>query len=178
MFAVAVWASSSTTGSITDSKGNTWTKIGSQLAWNSANAQFAIFYATNIASGSNSIKLTFSSSSTYGGLGVCEYSGVQLYKPLDQQVNATGTSSSTSYTCTTGSATTTQNGELIFSLAEAQTGPFSVKGGSGYTARLPASDENWLADQVQSGAGSTTATAVDAANSDPYAIWLATFFHK
>lgn len=75
-----------------------------------------VFYAPNIAGGSNTVTVDFSGTPTAGETNVFkdEYSGVALSTPVD--VTATGTATSTS-TVTSGNLVTAQNDEVMHAFA-------------------------------------------------------------
>lgn len=178
LFAVGLWAQpSSTSISISDSLGNTWTPISGQILWDNSAVITYTFYATNCASGSNQVVITCSAgSATYGALAVSEYSGVKLYHPLDVQTFSSGTTSASNQTKSTGNATTTVNGDLLIATSASTPGGVDTAV-NGYTGRV--SDSNFIFDQVQSTASATTTGSVQIGTSgDYYYISLAAFLHQ
>ena len=97
----------STVSSVTDSKGNTYAlAVGPTKA---TGLTSAIYYAKNIAGGSNTVTVTFNQTAGYPNVNVLEYSGLDTANPLDVTAAATGTGT----TANSGSATTTSANELI-----------------------------------------------------------------
>ena len=70
----------------------------------------AIYYAKNIAAGSNTVTVTFNQAAAYVDVRILEYSGLDPTNPLDVTAGAAGTSTSAN----SGAATTTSANELIF----------------------------------------------------------------
>jgi hypothetical protein len=142
----------------TDSQGNTYTKA--IATYDAAHNQgCAILYATGTkGNSSNTVTVTFSSAVAYWGMGIHEYSGVAGSSALDVTAGKPGSGSSPS----SGSATTTASGDLIFGcVAEDSTGSGDTfTAGGGFTKRVDLgmaaaySDE----DQVQAAAGAVAAT--------------------
>ena len=73
--------------------------------------QTYIFYARNIAGGSNTVTAAFSSTNNHPWLAIYEYSGLSATVPLDQTGHAQGSSSAASSGLT---AQTASANELIF----------------------------------------------------------------
>ncbi len=137
--------------SVTDSKGNTYalamgpTKVTGLTS--------AIYYAKNIASGSNTIMVKFNQTASYPNVNVLEYSGLDTANPLDVRAAATGSGT----TANSGSATTTSASELIVGAGN----PTSVftSAGSGFTSRIINAFGGISEDKIVSSAGSYNATA-------------------
>jgi hypothetical protein len=140
----------------TDSQGNTFQEA--IQTYDSANPDLqgvAIFYATNIKGGADTITISYAQSVAWVVVAVHEYSG--LASVLDVSAGSVGNSTSPS----SGSATTTANGDLIFGTMVATNGTFTtLTGGSGFTKRMDlASSAGFIdEDQIQSSAGSIAAT--------------------
>ena len=91
--------------SVKDSAGNTYSlAIGPTSG---TGLQQSIYYAANIAGGSNTVTVTFSQAAAYPDVRILEYRGVTT---LDVTAGASGNSASAN----SGSATTTSANELIF----------------------------------------------------------------
>jgi IPT/TIG domain-containing protein len=141
----------SAVSSVTDSKGNTYalamgpTKVTGLTS--------AIYYAKNIASGSNTITVKFNQTASYPNVNVLEYSGLDTANPLDVRAAATGSGT----TANSGSATTTSASELIVGAGN----PTSVftSAGSGFTSRIINAFGGISEDKIVSSAGSYNATA-------------------
>jgi len=99
------------TGTISDTAGNTFTFVtstncGCQAAYDVDN----IYYAANIRGGSDAVKFHWNNTN-WNAMEIDEYSGIATMSPLDQ-FNA---SSSINTTLSTGNITTTQANELLYS---------------------------------------------------------------
>ena len=114
----------------------------------------SIYYAKDIASGSNTVTVTFNQAAANPDIRILEYAGLDTVSPLDVTAAAVGNSNSAS----SGSATTTAASELILgadTIAITTTGP-----GSGFTRRIITSpDSDLVEDKVVSTSGSYSATA-------------------
>ena len=126
----------------------------------------SIYYAANIAGGSNTVMVTFSQAAAYPDVRILEYQGVTT---LDVTAGASGNSASAS----SGSATTTSANELIFGADYVAT--LTKAAGSGFTSRIITSPDGDIAeDKVVTVAGSNTATAT-LTSSGPWVMQMATF---
>src|SRR6202043_3536209 len=76
--------------SITDTRGNTYILAVGPTAGTALTQ--SIYYARNIAGGSNTVTVTFSRTAAYPDVRVLEYAGVDQTTPLDVTAAATGTS--------------------------------------------------------------------------------------
>ena len=143
--------------SVTDSLGNTYTSAVSPARWNSSKYSTQIFYATNVASGADTVTATFATSVTQFGIVYAhEYSGIRAAAPLDVTASATGTSGSLN----SGSAPTSYATDLIF--AGGVSANTVSAAGSGFTARSKA-EGNMTEDRVVTTVGSYSATATNSA---------------
>jgi chitodextrinase len=79
-------------GSVTDAKGNTY-QLAAGPTVISGTASQAIYYAANVAAGSNSVTISFTSAAAYPDVRVAEYSGIATSNALD--VTATGSGNGT-----------------------------------------------------------------------------------
>jgi hypothetical protein len=108
------------TGTLTDSKGNTWTALTTYAT--SGAGQATIYYAKNATVGSGHT-FTFTTTSTYPSIFVAAFSGANTTSPFDVQngnagggsCNATG---SGGVTCATGNITPAVNNEVWVSLVQ------------------------------------------------------------
>src|ERR1019366_5769279 len=129
-------------------------------------SQQSIYYAANIASGSNTVTVTFNQAAEYPDVRILEYRGVSV---LDVTAGASGNSASAN----SGAATTTSANELIFGANFEFT--FNKGAGSGFTSRIITSPDGDIAeDEAVSTAGSYSATAPLTA-SGPWVMQMATF---
>ena len=153
-----------TVQSVTDSAGNNYSLAIGPTSGTAL--QQSIYYATDIASGSNTVTVTFSQAASAADVRILEYQGVTT---LDVTAGASGSSA----TASSGPATTTSANELIFGANTVATG--TAAAGSGFTARIITSPDSDIAeDMVVTAAGSNTATAT-LTSSAPWVMQMATF---
>ena len=117
--------------SVTDTRGNVYTSVGSRTTWGaSSNRSSQVFYAKNIADGSNTVRATFTTAiSSWADMYIHEYSGIDKVDPLDVSAVDKGTVAAMN----SGSATTTNADDLIFGAgASAST---VNQAGTGFTSR-------------------------------------------
>jgi hypothetical protein len=137
--------------SVTDSRGNGYAlAVGPTKA---TGLTSAIYYAKNIAGGSNAVTVTFNGTAAYPNVNVLEYSGLDRANPLDVSAAASGNGT----TANSGSATTTSANELIVGAGN----PTSVftGAGSGFSNRVINGFGGVSEDRVVSNSGSYNATA-------------------
>ncbi len=156
---------------ITDSKGNTYTKIAEAINTGTTD-HAAIYYAKNVAAGATTI-----SSTDDGTIAIHEYSGLSTSSNM---VNATSTKfGSLGATFSSGIATSTVGNDLFFSVAWSNNSGDTWTAKNGYTLRQQETDnvtDERLAteDQVIASA-STSAAWYTVSTSDAYAAALAAF---
>jgi Glycosyl hydrolases family 16/IPT/TIG domain len=141
----------STVSTVTDSHSNGYVQAGGTVT--GSGLRQAIFYAKNIAGGSNTVTVTFNKAAAYPDLRILEYSGLDTSNPLD--VTAAG--SGTGTTATSASATTTSANELIVGAGNNGNG-FSTAG-TGFTLRMIDYYGNLGEDKTVSSTGSYSVTA-------------------
>jgi hypothetical protein len=141
----------STLTSLMDSRGNTYAQAGTTIT--GPGIRQAIFYAKNIAAGSNTVTATFNQAAAYVDVRVLEYSGLDTTSPLDVAAGASGTNSSPS----SGAATTTSANELIFG-AGTTGGSFSGPG-TALASRIITQDRDIAEDRLVTSTGSYSASA-------------------
>ncbi len=156
---------------VKDSNTNTY-KQAAQIGSNGSAVSTAIYYAENIKGGANTVTVTMSVSGPLR-FAISEYSGVAAANSFDVAAVATATSTSPN----SGNATTTANGDLLLgSVATADSVTFTA--GTGYTMRdsvpAPPSTKLITEDQIQTAAGSASASATLSASSNWGAV-LASF---
>jgi hypothetical protein len=137
--------------SVTDSRGNSYAlAVGPTKV---SGLSSAIYYAKNIASGSNAVTVTFNGTAAYPNVNVLEYSGLDTANPLDVGAAASGSGT----TANSGSATTSSANELIVGAGN----PTSVftGAGSGFSNRVINGFGGISEDRVVSSSGSYNATA-------------------
>ena len=142
--------STSVVRTITDSKGNSYLRavgptVGTKLTQ-------SIYYAKNIAAGSNTVSVTFNTAVLYPDVRVLEYSGADKTNPLDVTAAAAGTS----LTSTSGPASTTSLDELIFGAGTTFNTYFP---GSGFTQRVLTNFGDIAEDATVASTGSYSVTA-------------------
>ncbi len=117
----------STVSSVTDSRGNTYAlAIGPTSG---TGLRQSIYYAKNIAAGSNTVTVAFSKAAAFVDVRVLEYSGLDTLNPLDKTAGAAGSGT----TASSGAATTTSANELIFGAG--MTVARFTGAGTGFTSR-------------------------------------------
>jgi hypothetical protein len=151
--------------SVTDSMGNTYAQAAA-LVTGSAERQ-AIYYAKNIAGGSNTVTVVFNQAARIVDVRVLEYSGLDPNNPLDVTASAAGSS----VTPNSGAATTTSANQLIFGAGTTATSFYAA--GTGFTARIYTGDGDIAEDQVVSSTGSYNATG--RTSSAPWVMQMVTF---
>ncbi|MGA9797564.1 MAG: IPT/TIG domain-containing protein [Terriglobales bacterium] len=156
----------STVSGVTDSRGNTYTlAIGPTTG---TGLRQSIYYAKNIAAGSNTVTVTFNKAAAFPDVRVLEYSGLDTSNPLDVTAGAAGTGTAAS----SGTATTTSATELIFGAG--MTLARFTGAGSGFTSRIITSPDADIAeDEVVSATGSYSAAAPNSSSS--WVMQMATF---
>ena len=147
---VAVSAAGPIVTSVVDSQGNTYVQAATS-------GSDAIWYATNIEGGADTVTANFASSSGFSIIYVHEYYGLAK-NPLDQVSSQTGTGTSV----TSGAKTTTQANELIFGYASV--GHCVVGGSAGFTVRQAAGC-NMSEDMIAVATGTYSATFTQNTNS-------------
>jgi len=138
-----------TASSVTDSQGNTFTPVGTQLTSPGGNRS-RVFYAKNIKGGADTVTVNLSANSTFMEAYLAEYSGVDQTNPIDAQAGASGYGGSVS----SGNATTTFAGDVIYGYCLADS---TCTAGSGFAARSTF-DSNLIEDATAGNAGTYAAT--------------------
>jgi RHS repeat-associated protein len=152
---------------ITDTQGNTYTKVAESIK---GTDHAAIFYAQNAVGGADTISSTVDST-----LAIHEYSGVATIGAFDKKSTASGTSNKP----LTGAATTTTANELYFGVAWSAGNLDSWASGNGYFLRQSETDNNnnerlATEDQVISSASTSVAWYTTGSSAD-WAAAIATF---
>jgi hypothetical protein len=144
---VAFDYNTSATASVTDSQGNLFTPVGNQLT-SPAGAQSRVYYAQNIKGGADTVTVTLSANSSWLELYLTEYTGIN--PSIDAQAGASGSAGPVS----SGNATTTVAGDMIFGYC---IGDDVCTAGSGFIARSTLNG-NLIEDMLAGQAGSYAAT--------------------
>jgi hypothetical protein len=133
---VVGWANgTSKVTSVTDSHGNTYSLAAGPTVVGSLTQ--AIYYAKNVAGGSNTVTVKFNSTANYSELRIFEYSGADTSNPFDQSAAASGSAA----TADSGPATTTSPNELIFAADSVAPGVGYQAEGDPFVPRLVTSSE-------------------------------------
>jgi hypothetical protein len=137
--------------SISDTLHNTY-NIAAVLT-TGTNLRQVIYYAQNIAGGSNSVTVTFNQAVPFADVRVLEYRGLSTTAAFDAALGNSGSGA----TASAGPLTTASANELVF--AAAMTGGVINSAGSGFTARIKTPDGDIGEDELAAATGSYTATA-------------------
>jgi hypothetical protein len=139
----------STPSSVTDSQNNVFTAIGNQLT-TPGQTRSRVYYAKNIHGGADTVTVQLSANSAYLELYLSEYTGVDPTSPIDAQAGASGNVGAVS----SGNATTTASGDLIYGFCIAD---WASAAGSGFAARSNF-HSNLIEDELTAKAGAYAAT--------------------
>ena len=141
--------------SVVDSAGNTY-QVALPTARGLGMSQ-AIYYASNIkaaAAGTNTVTVTFNTSTPFVDIRVLEYSGLDPVNPFDVGTSASGNGTAAN----SGTVTTTAAGELIFGAGMTQ-GVYSAAGTNFTNRIITAQDGDIAEDRFVTATGSYSATA-------------------
>jgi hypothetical protein len=139
--------------SVTDSVGNTYELAVGPTVLNGTASQ-SIYYAKNIAAGTNTVTVAFSVAAASPDIRVLEYKGADQYSPID----GTAANSGNGAASNSGSAVTTNATDLILGANLVLTTTSGA--GSGFTERLMTSPDGDIAeDHTTVSAGAYTAMA-------------------
>ena len=138
----------STPSSVTDSQNNVFTAIGNQLT-SPGQTRSRVYYAKNIHGGADTVTVQLSANSAYLELYLSEYTGVDPTNPIDAQAGASGNAGAVS----SGNATTTVAGDVIFGYCVAD---WACTVGSGFAARSTF-NSNLIEDMLAGNPGSYAA---------------------
>jgi hypothetical protein len=148
----------STISTVTDSRGNTYTlAIGPTTG---TGLSQSIYYAKNIAAGTNTLTVTFNKAAAFVDIRALEYSGLDTASPLDEKTGAAGSGT----TASSGAATTTSANELIFGAG--MTAAVFTGAGTGFVSRIITTPDADIAeDRTVAATGSYSATAANKSSS-------------
>jgi hypothetical protein len=141
----------SSISSVTDSHGITYTLAAGPTS--NTGLQQSIYYAKNIAAGSNTVTVKFNQAASYPDVRILEYSGLDASNPLDGKASAAGSGT----TANSGAATTSSANELIFGAGT--TGAQFSAAGSGFANRMINIYGNIAEDKTVTSTGNYSATA-------------------
>ena len=136
--------------SVTDSRGNAYVQAGSEVT-SPGGATARLYYAKNIAGGTDTITVSLADSTSSLEVYAAEYTGVDPTSPIDGSTQAAGSSSSVS----SGALTTTSDNDVLVAFCVGDT---SCNPGTGFTARETL-HSNLLEDETTGAGGSYAATA-------------------
>ena len=139
----------STPSSVTDSQGNVFTAVGSQLT-SPGGARSVVYFANNIKGGADTVMVNLSANSSWIELYLTEYSGVNQTNPVDAQAGASGNAGPVS----SGNVTTTASGDMIYGYC---VGDAACTAGSGFATRSNF-NANLIEDELAANAGNYAAT--------------------
>jgi hypothetical protein len=175
---VAIWSSGNATAkSVTDSAGNTWTRLTSTVA--SDHTELSTWTAPVTAGAGTRPTITVTATGTADiGAGLLDYTGVSTATGtavVDTSKTATGTTGSSTATVATGStAATTAAPEIALGFYADSGFGDTLTPGTGWTSRLnvsPTADMEFLAeDQLLTTAGATPSATF---GTGPRTPWLA-----
>ncbi len=134
---------------VSDSQGNVFAPVGNQLS-SPGGALTRVYYANTITGGPDTVTVTLTANSSWIEVYLAEYTGIDPVNPIDAQAGASGSASAVS----SGTATTSVSGDVIFGYC---VGDWNCKVGSGFSARSTF-DGNLIEDKVAGAAGSYAAT--------------------
>ena len=148
--------STAVVNSVTDSRGNVYTRaVGPTVR--SGELSQSIYYAKNIvaaAANANIVTVQFNVAAQYVDVRILEYGGIDAVSPVD--VTAVGTGSSA--TSSTAAVATTSANDLLFAANMVVT--FTNTPGAGFTRRVVTSPDGDIAeDRIVTTVGSYSATA-------------------
>jgi hypothetical protein len=143
------YAKGATPSAVTDSQGNSFTLVRSPLT-TPGGVVSSVYYAKNIKGGADTVTVTLSAASSYLGVYLSEYSGINATSPIDAQAGASGKASAVS----SGDATTTAAGDIIYGFCVADS---ACTTGSGFTARSTL-DSNLVENKIAGSPGKYAAT--------------------
>jgi prepilin-type N-terminal cleavage/methylation domain-containing protein len=129
--AYVVWDNPDAVNSVTDTRNNVYAPVSPSVPLG-ANASAQVFYAKNVAGGSNTVTATFATGvNQFGLLYITEYSGIDKTNPFDA-ASPGGTGTGTNMD--SGTVTTTNANDVLVGLGASLNG--NVNGPSaGYTSR-------------------------------------------
>ena len=152
--------------SVSDSKGNTYTRAAGPTLWSAASSRVSTYYASNITGGGAATTVTATlDASAFVEMYQLEYSGVLPMSPLDQVSVGTGTVAAMD----SGSKTTTYLNELIYGFGMS-CGSATI--GGTFTARSTF-DSNFVGDRGVVALGTYNVNGTDACGS--WAVQMLTF---
>ena len=157
------FAPNAATPSLSDTQGNVFTQVGKQLSPPGGGTFSQVYYAKNIKGGADTVTVTLSADVSVIELYLTEYSGINPTNPIDAEAGTSGSTAAVS----SGTATTTVAGDMIYGYCWSQ---WICTAGSGFTARSTL-DSNVIEDKVAGSAGSYAATGTDTSSGSANTGW-------
>jgi len=156
----------STVSAVSDSRGNIYALAVGPTS--GTGLRQSIYYARNIAAGSNTVTVTFNQATAFVDVRVLEYRGLDTANPLDAAAGAAGSGSTPS----SGSAATTATNELIFGAGMTTT--HYTGAGSGFVSPIITTPDADIAeDRIVTTTGSYSAPAL--VTTSEWVMQMATF---
>lgn len=157
--------SSQVAPTISDTRGNTFYQ-GTPYTWDTSTDQsMTLFYATNIANGTDTVTAAVSNSSAYCMIAIQEYTGVATSTPV--YASAADDFPTSNYTSTSTNAVSSgyvsyyRSGDLMFAVTEtnvAGTNPGTTIDGTGFTERMRLYDDTLVTEDKLTTAGLNAGT--------------------
>lgn len=152
-------------GTPTDSIGNAAYSAPQASVSVAGSGEFRVWYLANCKGGANTVSCSVASGNI-SEIHISEWSGVAAVTPIDKSINGTGSSTTPS----SGSQTTTANGELIYGFCASAT---TAIVGSGFALVTDGGNGNICEFQIQASAGAIAATFTQATGA--WGVTMATF---
>lgn len=179
VFVSLSWSSTAgDTPTCTDDKSNTYTLVD-----NVRNAaltdSYATFYALNVTNAPQTVTGTFNGGAnrSFGSILADEYSGIATSAALDgHTMQSQGTAPGTGTDAvTSGNATTTADGNLIYGTTANVNGAGSIAAGTGYAQRQYNTNNFMTEDKTQTTHGTIAATFTAGNATDPFITGIMAF---
>lgn len=178
IIAALSWDTWTNPGSITctDTRGNTYQTIAVNYDLTN-NQHLAVCYATNIAAGANTVSATLGAGQGCTRLVIAEYSGIRATYAVDTVATnmAVGGAANLANDVTSGSATTSSPGDLIFGALEQSDEDVTITAGTGFTKRYQQGSTVLFQDKIQTAATSVASTNTSSGASRRYTSHMIAF---
>jgi subtilisin family serine protease len=134
--AVSSWPNVPTATGITDSRGNTYVRVGAVLS-TGGGAKTALYYAKNFSNGANTLTYSASGTGNEMSIVIAEFAGIDLNNPVDASAGTTGTSNAPN----SGNMTPIVSGDLVIG-AGTHDNTTVTTAGSGFTMVAIATEDS------------------------------------
>lgn len=153
------WQTTTSTLNTIAGNSNTYTAVDSSTA----NGAMKTYYVKNCNSGNTTVTITWSADPGFGFVHVTEVNGMDTTAPLDQhRINSQNVGTGAN-AVTSGSVTTTANGEYIYSSTYNNNAGGGQSAGTNFTQTDGSGSGFWAAERLTAGSGiQTTAGAIAA----------------